>query len=182
MNQPATTVCSNCLGFGWEPSVYGGRRPCGVCGSSLPDAMEESHSPSPSSYKQQKREATARLCADLLQELRDFGPATARHLTGRLKRPGLVTSTVCRGLMLLLESQQVDRFPVGRNMGFVWRIPGDPRPEVDDRSVFELTTQQIRQGIDDADLEWQRYYQLPRGQRQDAPPPSSVQEAMKWRE
>ena len=139
----------------------------------------------PTRLKQQKREATARLCAAILQELRDFGPATSRHLTGRLERPGLLTSTVCRGFQLLLKSQQVDRVSVGRNMGFVWGIPGDSRPEVmgteDDRSVFELTTQRARQGIDDADLEWQHYYRIPRDERRSITPPSSVQEGMSWR-
>lgn len=26
------TTCRNCLGFGWEPTVYGERRPCNFCG------------------------------------------------------------------------------------------------------------------------------------------------------
>lgn len=27
--------CPNCMGFGWEPSVYDGRRPCGFCADDL---------------------------------------------------------------------------------------------------------------------------------------------------
>ena len=29
---PASGQCRNCMGFGWEPAVYEGKRPCGHCG------------------------------------------------------------------------------------------------------------------------------------------------------
>lgn len=124
-----------------------------------------------------ERLAPAELRDEILGRLQ-HGPSTARTIAAGLYldgRPHLIS----RNLQVMRRAGQVDcrldrLAPYRRVM--IWFVPGDTRRPVPEPDTDEATPAlNCLRGVTPADLAWQRYYQLPRGQRQDAPPPSSVQ-------
>ncbi len=116
--------------------------------------------------KDEKITGVARFHQQVLSLLESSGPLTASELRERLAPEWTLAKTghILRKLRLKGKINRVRR---GNN-----RV-----------RKLELKTKGLheRRGINVADREWQRYYCMPRHERKQIPPPSSVQEAMEWR-